>query len=162
MPRYTPSVKDYMSPTPIAVSPHDSLDTARKLMREYTVRHLPVIADDTVVGVLSDRDLVRPAVVATPGWRQALVSDAMSRTPYAVSEQTPLNKVARDMARRHISSAVVMDGKKIAGIFTSADALRALADSLEGKHAHQLNEEFENPPPRGRTRPNSPPRARAS
>lgn len=162
MPRYTPSVTDYMSPTPIAVSPHDSLDTARKLMREYSVRHLPVVADDELVGVLSDRDLARPALVATPGWRQASVADAMSRSPYVVPEQAPLNKVARDMEQRRISSAVVMDGKKIAGIFTSADALRALADSLEGKHAHQLDQDIENQPLRGRTRPVAPPRARAS
>ena len=123
---------------------------------------LHYLSPDELVGIVSDRDLARPTMVAGPAWRQVLVSDAMSRKPYAVPENTPLNKVARDMARRRIGSAVVMDGKKIAGIFTSVDALRALADSLEGKHARLLGEELGNQPPRGRTRPTASPRARAS
>lgn len=150
MPRYTPTAKDYMSPIPRSIAPHEPLSSARDAMEAKQVRHLTVVEDGRLVGVISERDLRVP-----PGVEGRSVGEIMTPKPYTVEQSMPLNKVARDMANRKIGSAVVMDGNDVAGILTAVDALHALADALEGKHARPFELEAERQPPRGRTRPSA-------
>jgi acetoin utilization protein AcuB len=52
-----PSVADYMTPGPYMVGPYEPLPKAHELMREHGLRHLPVMDQGALVGILSDRDL---------------------------------------------------------------------------------------------------------
>jgi len=52
-------VKDIMTENVVAVSPDDTLDNCMAIMTEKKFRHLPVLKDDRLVGVLSMTDLVR-------------------------------------------------------------------------------------------------------
>ena len=61
------------------------------------------------------------------------VADAMKTAPYTVASDTPLDEVVRAMAAQHVDVAVVLEGGRIVGVFTSADAMRILADILDGK-----------------------------
>jgi acetoin utilization protein AcuB len=151
MPRFTPTVKDYMTAIPRWIGPHEPLLTARDVMSSATIRHLPVVDNAKLVGMIAASDLA-----GAHGLAGRIVADVMTPEPYAVAATTPLNVVAREMARRRIGSAVVMDGKTIAGILTEVDALNALADALEGKHARPLSEEVVRLPQRGKTRPTAP------
>ena len=54
-----PSVADYMTTGPHMVGPYESLPKAHEIMREHGIRHLPVVAEGTLVGILSDRYLNR-------------------------------------------------------------------------------------------------------
>ena len=54
----------------------------------------------------------------------------MAQDPYAVPPETPLAEVAATMAERQFGSAIVTDGRGAIGIFTTMDALRALASLL--------------------------------
>lgn len=151
MPRFTPTVKDYMTPIPRWIGPHEPLLTALDVMTTAEIRHLPVVENLELIGMIAASDLS-----GAHGLAGRIVADAMTPEPYAIAAATPLNVVAREMARRKIGSAVVMDGKSIAGILTEVDALNALADALEGKHARPLGEEVARLPRRGKTRPTSP------
>ena len=55
----------------------------------------------------------------------------MTPLPYAVTADVPLRDVAKEMADRKYGCAVVMQGTKVQGVFTTVDALRALAECLE-------------------------------
>jgi acetoin utilization protein AcuB len=59
-----------------------------------------------------------------------LVEEAMSPGPFAVAPDAPLADVAREMAERKYGSAVIMEGDKVIGVFTTTDALAALAALL--------------------------------
>jgi len=123
-----PTVADYMTPGAYVIASHESVEQAKKLMRDLAVRHLVVLEEDQLVGVLSDRDLRgRPTHDDSP------VQELLSGEPWAVAPDMRLNVVARNMAKHRFGSAVVMDRGDIVGVFTTTDALIALADALEGK-----------------------------
>jgi CBS domain-containing protein len=80
----------------------------------------------------------------------------MTPNPFVVPPDAPLNQVARAMARRKIGSAIVVDGERVAGVFTTTDALLALVNALESPPA------LKRPSPVARTPRRAPPRARAA
>lgn len=58
------------------------------------------------------------------------VADWMTRGPVAVSEDTPLDRVLGLMSSREIRHVLVMQGERLAGIFSNRDVRRML-DSVE-------------------------------
>lgn len=135
-----PEVADCMTPGPDVIAPNDTLLYARSFMQEHGIRHLPVMRDGELVGILSDRD-VNPTLATKCSSPDSLtVEDAMSRDPYAVPPNTPLTVVALRMAERKIGSTVVVDGGVVVGVFTTTDALVALTDLLEGKEGRRTYE----------------------
>ncbi|MBX3260999.1 MAG: CBS domain-containing protein [Labilithrix sp.] len=129
----SPSVAAYTARGPYAVGPHEPLGNARRLMEKYAIRDLPVRAEGKLVGLLSERDLRLVWSLAQPPPETLTVEDAMTAEPYAVTPETPLEDVVREMAERTVDAAVVLEGGRVVGVFTAADAMRALVDALEGK-----------------------------
>ena len=80
-------VSRYMTRNPHSVARHDLLSSARDLMTENAIRHVPVLDGHELVGMVTDRDLL---AIHTPEDR---VADAMSSDVAAVSEATPLDEV---------------------------------------------------------------------
>lgn len=121
----------YMTPDPHLVEAEASLPDALKIMWAHDVRHLPVTQEGALVGILSKRDvsLITPVVESPPA--EVSVEDVMTEDPYVVTPSTPLGEVASVMAERKIGSAIVVEGGKVVGVFTTVDALRALAAVLE-------------------------------
>ena len=57
-------VREIVSPSVVTVAPHDSVEDCMKLMTENRVRHLPVLQNDNVVGIVSIGDLVNWTISA--------------------------------------------------------------------------------------------------
>lgn len=124
------TIEQFMTPCPHSVGAEQSLQRAIEAMRKHRVRHMPVLHGGELVGVLSDRD-----IVLLEGLTESLVNDmtveeAMSTEPYAVPKETPLKEVLGVMASRHLGSAIVVNGNKVVGIYTSTDAVRMLSERL--------------------------------
>lgn len=130
------TIDDYTTPAPSVVGPSTSIAEAYWLMEERGVRHLPVLDDGEVVGIISDRDL-RSHVGKT--WaRQLSVGELMQHIPVGVRSGTPLGEAAFIMAKYKIGSLLVYDSQgHLDGIFTDTDALNALVDITD-----QSTEEF--------------------
>jgi acetoin utilization protein AcuB len=95
-------------------------------MRAYEIRHLPVLDGGKLVGVLSQRDVLLVETLRDVDPTKVPVEDAMSTEVYKTTPQASLIEVATAMADHKYGCAVVMEGTKLAGIFTTVDALRAL------------------------------------
>ena len=123
-------VRSYMTPAPRTIGPLRMLSEAHDLMRAHRIRHLPVLAGDKLVGIVSQRDLL--LIESLPGVNPAEVpvEDAMTREVFVVDSATPLAKVTAEMADRRRGSAVVMHGDRVVGVFTVTDACRVLARLL--------------------------------
>ncbi len=124
------TVDDYMSRSPHSIGQEQSLLVAHELMRKYSVRHLPVLHAGKLVGMLSLRDLHLVETLPNVDPSKVTVEEAMSGDPFAVPPGSYLADVANQMAENKYGSAVVMDGTKIVGVFTTVDGMRALAGLL--------------------------------
>jgi len=124
MPRH--EIHRFMTPTPHTISTRQTLAEAHQAMRERGVRHLPVVVDGKVVGVVSQRDLYLLETLRGVDVGRELVEEAMSDEPFVVAPDASLDEVAESMANSKHGSALVVDGAMLVGIFTSTDALRAL------------------------------------
>lgn len=122
-------VEEFTTPNPVTVPGDLSIDEARLLMREYDIRHLPVLREDIVVGIVSDRDLRVAQGLGSEHKLQIRVADIMASDPVSVDASTPLDEVAFEMSARKIGSVLVnKDSGDFLGIFTVTDALDALIE----------------------------------
>lgn len=116
-----------MTPQPVTIGRKESLATAHRLMRNHNIRHLPVLEHGDLVGILSQRDLLFLETIRGVDTDEDVVEDAMTTETYAVTPETPIATVAKQMARKRYGCAVVMERGRVAGIFTATDALRIVA-----------------------------------
>ena len=118
-------VYKWMTPSPFTVTRDDLLSTADALFKKHGIRHLPVLDGGVLVGMLSERDMQVAQLFA--GTREMKVDIVMSTEPYLVDPMTSLTEVAQEMGKRRQGVAVVVERGNVVGVFTSVDALRAVA-----------------------------------
>jgi CBS domain-containing protein len=115
-------VEDLMSVALIVAHANDSVFRARQQMRYSDVRHLPVIdAEHHLIGIVSDRDLLRHRRVGRP----LRIRDVMTRRMHTVMPEDPARAAAEIMLQHHIHSLPVIgaDGRLV-GLLTETDFLR--------------------------------------
>jgi len=121
-----PPISRFMTRQPWTISSRGSLAQARELMHEHSIRHLPVVDGDKLVGIVSDRDLHQPWLSTNMH-----VHDVMSDHVYAVRSDAGVDEVAETMSEHKYGAVVVVTGPGgVIGIFTSVDACRVLAEVL--------------------------------
>lgn len=123
------TVAEYMTPSPHTIGDDQPLARAHELMREYRIRHLPVLHGGKLVGVVSLGDLHLIETLGESDLEKIAVEDAMTPDPYVVTPDAELREVADTMASHKYGTAIVARGTKVVGIFTTTDALRALTQS---------------------------------
>jgi len=126
-----------MTSFPYFVEADDPVNKLEKLMDDHNIRHLPVQEKGKLVGVVSERDLhhLISRRAATELKLKFRASDIMVKDPYVAAFNTPLNEVVSQMAQRHIGSVIVVRRGKLAGILSSIDVCRILAEYLEDQFA---------------------------
>jgi acetoin utilization protein AcuB len=125
-----PSVADYMTRSPHTIGRDQTLARAHELMNQHRIRHLPVLEGGQLVGMLSQRDLYFVETLDSTPRDEIKVDEAMTQDVFEVEEGTSLAEVASEMLRKKHGCAVVSDGGKIVGVFSTIDALRALLAHL--------------------------------
>src|SRR3989344_5790979 len=107
---------------------------AGRWRRRRVILTLPVTDGEKLAGIITLRDIRRAEAcgVDTSVGSDMRVEKLCSRDIYIVSPQEPLANVVRQMAERYIGSALVARNGRLAGIFTSSDALKRYADLLSG------------------------------
>jgi len=124
------SIDDCMSPSPYSIQQDQPMADAHELMRDHHIRHLPVMSGSELIGMVSLRDLHLMETLKDVDPKEVRVREAMAEPPYAVEVGTPLREVALNMGAHKFGSAVVLKAGKVVGVFTTVDAMRALANLL--------------------------------
>lgn len=127
MSKEIPTVQKFMSYDPVSLDADKAIVDAENLMRDNGIRHLPIVEDGQVVGILSDRDIkLAKSIVQAADAIQ--VRHICQSDVYSVEPSTPLDVVVDTMADHQYGSAVVVQNGKLVGIFTTVDACRTLAE----------------------------------
>lgn len=127
-------VEAFTTPDPVMVPESASIDAMFELMEKHGVRHLPIVHDGGVVGVVSDRDLRVARGLSAERRNQVTARDIMATDPISVLADTPLDEVAFNMSERKIGSVLVYEESGgYLGIFTVTDALNALVEVMRGE-----------------------------
>ncbi len=128
--RRSAPIRRYMTRNPVTIASRRSLAEAHRLMRRSGFRHLPVVEEDRLVGIVSLRDLHLLQTLRDVDPERITVQEAMTAGPYAVHPGTPIDCVVREMAEHKWGSAIVAEEGRVLGVFTTTDALRLLARLL--------------------------------
>ena len=132
-------VRSRMTPDVLTVTPSTSLGEALRITREENIRHLPVVDDNRLLGVVTDRDL---RLAAPPVWASGTDYDDLRRTfeqktvgeimtereIVSTSEETPIEQAAQVMYEQRIGCLPVMRGNQLIGILTETDVMRAFVE----------------------------------
>lgn len=122
-------IEEVMTREPFFVDSSSPLHVAHQTMVERGFRHVPVIGDGQIKGLLSDRD-IHLAMLAHAGLDdvdQLTVNDVYDLAAYVVSSDTSVKEVAATMAERHIGAVLVEDAGRLLGILTATDVCRLYA-----------------------------------
>jgi acetoin utilization protein AcuB len=131
-----PTLASVMTPFPYSIGSDADIAEARAMMAEHEIHHLPVMHAGKLVGLLWDRDIRVARALETDLPREGVeVGTVCNREPYVVDIGERLDRVADEIAHRRVAAAIVMRGDKLAGILTTTDICRLLAETLRA-HAH--------------------------
>jgi acetoin utilization protein AcuB len=131
-------VCDIMSVAPVTIPASASVCTARTLMQQCNIRHLPVLEDGRLVGILSDRDvrLLLPSPATSLSVREIpplldklTVGAVMTRFVMAVTPDCPVTEAIGRILGHKIGALPVLKDRQVVGIMTRTDVLRAFLRS---------------------------------
>ncbi|QQR88607.1 MAG: CBS domain-containing protein [Myxococcales bacterium] len=134
-------VADIMTTTVHVLYEEDNLEKIRKHMDKYSMRHLPVVDDEKVVGMISHRDVLRMAVSALEPSSVAnsldhrisetFVGAVMTRDIKTVHKNSSVRDAAKLLVSGHFGCLPVLDdSEKLVGVVTESDILKAVAHKL--------------------------------
>lgn len=130
MSKTVPTIQKYMTSCPFTIEASQPVYQAQELMKLHQIRHLPVLEDGKLVGLVSDRDVKLYVSLAGVDPKRDVVRDLIDHEVYSVSPAARLDEVTSDMAEKKLGSALVVDHQNLVGIFTTVDAMRAISDLL--------------------------------
>ena len=122
----------------ITIAANDRLSTVEDIMRLGRVRHMPVVSAGALVGVVSERDLLRASLSSLAGHasedHQAFLSvveieRVMSAPPVVIDPDASIQQAARTMAEAKIGCLPVVEEDLLVGLVTETDVLRWVAEA---------------------------------
>jgi acetoin utilization protein AcuB len=119
-------VEKEMSKNPETIGPENYLAEALLKMHKGGFRRLPVLENDKLVGIITDRDLREHArLLERTRTRAAMTKDLLTVAP-----RTTLEQAAKLMLSHKISGLPVTDAGRLVGVITTSDILRAFLDVM--------------------------------
>src|SRR5205814_6747591 len=110
-----PTIDQFMTPDPVTIEGGATVIDAYRRMQTTGCRHLPVVQDGKLIGLVSQRGLYRLETLVNVDRATDPVIDAMD-VPYCVQPETPLLEACEEMARRKIGSCIVTRNGRVVGI----------------------------------------------
>lgn len=120
-------LREIMKPSPRTVTEVTRLGEAQRQMTEHRVRHLPVVDEGRIRGILSERDILdyRARTPFREDWWRAPVSAAMTTPVQTASPDDSLTEVAGRLALARIGAMPIVECGALVGLVTVTDVLEA-------------------------------------
>lgn len=130
-------VRDYMATDLITVTPQDTIGDALSILKENSIKRLPVCEKGKLVGIVSKQDLLKasPSPASSLSiWEinylfpRILLQEVMVKKVVTISADSVLEEAAVLMKEKNVSSLLVLEVDKLVGIITESDIFKALIE----------------------------------
>lgn len=122
-------VRHWMSSDLITIRKEASIQEAMALMKQKSIRHLPVVDEHMkLLGWITDADL-RGVLIASM-LEELTLEDVMIRKPFAVNPEMPLEDAARILLEKRVGGLPIVKNGTLVGIITVVDVLSAFITFL--------------------------------
>ena len=122
------SVREAMTEDPRSIGPSASVVEAARLMRDEHVGSLPITDGDTLVGMITDRDITTRVVAEAADLATSSVGDVYSQDLISVEPDKDLEEALTLMARHQVRRLPVVEDGRLVGIVAQADIALALSE----------------------------------
>jgi CBS domain-containing protein len=128
-------VREIMSTEVEMVERNDHLRLVEERMAARQLRHLPIVEQGELVGLVTQRDLFKATMSSAMGYgektqqtflQNVLVKEIMVYPVITVTPETSVAEAADMMMQRGIGCLPVVEGEQLVGIVTKTDLLRCL------------------------------------
>jgi len=130
-------VRDYMAIDPVTVGPNDSVGDALELLKDHSIRRLPVVSKGKLIGLVTNTDLIK----ASPSPATSLsiheinylypkikIKDIMTKDVVTIGPDEAIEEAAVLMREKKLGTLIVVDKNNLAGIITESDLFKAFID----------------------------------
>lgn len=138
--RYVPLISEIMTKNIIALNRDDDLEKAEMLFKRNKIRHIPVVAEDVIIGMLSYTDLLRISFadavyeteeeVDTLVYNMFTIDQVMAKNVVTVPSTATIKEVAKILAENEFHALPVVDDGRLVGIVTTTDLINYLLKQL--------------------------------
>lgn len=132
-------VKKFMVTESVTLAPNDSFKKAINIVQDKGIRHLPVIDDGNVVGIVTDRDLGK----ASPSSATSLsvfelnyllasitIGDIMTKDPITIDANAPVEEAAKLIDEHKIGALPVTEKGRYVGLITKSDVVHTFVEIM--------------------------------
>jgi CBS domain-containing protein len=126
-------LKDVMTDNVVCAVPNETVGSAIKRMSEHRVSCVVVVEDDAVVGILTEKDVLRGVAAESRDPTRSKVAEKMSSPVVSTGPDVHVLEASEIMRSKGIKRLVVGDGRRLFGLVTQTDITRGLTSLWPSK-----------------------------
>jgi CBS domain-containing protein len=134
------TVRDAMTPSPTTIAADAPVVEAARLLASRNVGSLPVVDDESLVGMITDRDLVLNVLAKDVDPHSTTVASVCTQDPVVVAPEDSLDEALRRMASQQVRRLPVVDEERLVGILAQADVSRTAQPAETGRLVEEISE----------------------
>lgn len=127
-------IQEFTTPYPVTAHEDSSIDELLDIVKNLKVRHIPIMSDGKITGIVSERDLRIVSALSAREKFLVRANDLMTPDPVTFQSDTSIEDVILEMSEKKIGSVLVANKNgDLQGVFTVTDALDVLVEILRGR-----------------------------
>lgn len=119
-------MKEYMTHGCITKNINASIIEIAKCMKEFNIGFIPITKENTIMGIITDRDLVIQVLAN----KDNKIEPYLQRNIYTVEEEESVQETLQIMRKNKVKRLLVTKGKKVIGVIALSDLLKSKDPSL--------------------------------
>ena len=124
----------------VATGPEATVADAIATLVSHNIGSLPIVdAQGYLLGIFSERDILRGLHLQGEAFRSVKVADVMTRDPIFCEPCDDVEEVMAKMSERHVAKVPVLDGDRLVGVVSVGDVIKLMAERLKAENTHLIS-----------------------
>lgn len=127
------NISEIMTKSPVSVKSSDTVEKAATLMKEHDIGAIPVWENNTVLGMITDRDITLKSVAGGKDAKNQKISEVMTSSVVTGNPNMSLDEASKLMSQNQIRRLPIVDNNNLVGIVALGDlATEKKSDDMAG------------------------------